>query len=222
MARIRTIKPEFWTSEQVVDCSPIARLLFIGLWNFSDDQGAHPYAVKTIKMEIFPGDNFTPKQIEGWLTELINAGLLKTYHVDNKQYLYVTGWHNQKIEKPNPKHPPPQQFDDNSTTPQLPVGDSSPPEGKGREGSLREGRVGKAKTSLPPEFEISNSVKEWAARRGYINLGEHLEAFKAKCLAKGYRYVDWDAAFKEAVRENWARVGTINNQGKQREVMISL
>ena len=42
MARIRTIKPEFWTSEQVVDCSPTARLLFIGLWNFCDDGGVHP------------------------------------------------------------------------------------------------------------------------------------------------------------------------------------
>lgn len=34
MARIRTIKPEFWTSEQVMGCAPLARLLFIGLWNF--------------------------------------------------------------------------------------------------------------------------------------------------------------------------------------------
>ena len=30
-----------WTSEQIVECSPIARLLFIGMWNFCDDGGNH-------------------------------------------------------------------------------------------------------------------------------------------------------------------------------------
>ena len=42
MARIRTIKPEFWASEQVMDCKPVTRLLFIGLWNFVDDFGRAP------------------------------------------------------------------------------------------------------------------------------------------------------------------------------------
>lgn len=37
MPRIRTIKPEYWTSEQVLDLSIPARLAFIGLWNFCDD-----------------------------------------------------------------------------------------------------------------------------------------------------------------------------------------
>ena len=41
MARIRSIKPEFWTAEQVMECSPMARLLFIGMWNFCDDGGNH-------------------------------------------------------------------------------------------------------------------------------------------------------------------------------------
>jgi hypothetical protein len=46
MARIRTIRPEFWTSEQVTECSMPARLLFIGLWNFCDDGGRMPYSPK--------------------------------------------------------------------------------------------------------------------------------------------------------------------------------
>jgi len=90
MARIRTIKPEFWTSEQIVECSTTARLLFIGLWNFCDDAGIHPYAPKTIKMQIFPGDAFTPQEIDGLLAELILSGLIKTYHIDNIKYLIIT------------------------------------------------------------------------------------------------------------------------------------
>ena len=39
MARIRTVKPDIWTDEKFVELSPLARLLFIGLWNFADDEG---------------------------------------------------------------------------------------------------------------------------------------------------------------------------------------
>ena len=54
MSRIRTVKPEFWTSEQIIACSPIARLLFIGLWNFCDDNGVHPASYIRLKAEVFP------------------------------------------------------------------------------------------------------------------------------------------------------------------------
>ena len=39
MARIRTIKPEFFTSEDIVALSPLARLLFIALWCEADREG---------------------------------------------------------------------------------------------------------------------------------------------------------------------------------------
>jgi hypothetical protein len=147
MARIRTIKPEFWTSEQVADCSPTARLLFVGLWNFSDDGGVHVYSAKRVKMEIFPSDGFSDGYVNGLLNELLSTGLLKSYQFETKHYLKVSGWHHQKIEKVNFKHPQPDEnteFDDRSTTIRRPFDDSSPPdvdvdidvsslEGKGRE-----------------------------------------------------------------------------------------
>ena len=107
MARIRTIKPEFWTSEQVVECSPTARLLFIGLWNFCDDAGNQPASAKTIKMQIFPGDDIPLSSIDGLLQELVNNGLLSRYESEGRQYFHVTGWHHQKIEKPSFKYPKP-------------------------------------------------------------------------------------------------------------------
>lgn len=109
MARIRTIKPEFWTNEQVADCSPIARLLFVGLWNFCDDHGNHPASLKTLKMEIFPGDDFTAGDIEGMVQELIRNDLIIKYEVETKRYWHVTGWNHQKIDKPNQKYPTPDQ-----------------------------------------------------------------------------------------------------------------
>ncbi|WP_439891578.1 hypothetical protein ACS7SF_02760 [Ralstonia sp. 25C] len=63
---------------------------------------------------------------------------------------------------------------------------------------------GKRKTAMPPDFGISPRVSEWACAKGYGNLTAHLESFRAKCHAKGYRYADWDSAFMEAIRADWA------------------
>ena len=144
MARIRTIKPEFWSSEQVVELSPTARLLFIGLWNFCDDGGNHPASARTLKMEVFPGDDFTAEQISGMVDEMKKCGLIIEYQADNRTYWHVTGWHHQKIEKPNYKHPAP-KFADQSPTVRRPIDPVR--ESKERKGKERKGaRVTRART----------------------------------------------------------------------------
>jgi len=136
MARIRSIKPEFWTSEQVAECSPTARLLFVGLWNFCDDQGVHPASTKQLKMEVFPGDSFTLQEIADWITELRCAGLVAQYQCSQGLYWWaVTGWHHQKIDKPTNKYPPP-QADDDAPTVRRAVGERS---GIARPGEERRG-----------------------------------------------------------------------------------
>lgn len=109
MPRNRMIKSEFWTSEQIMTCSPLARLLFIGLWNFSDDNGIHPASYKKLKAEVFPSDNCTIENIKNWILELIQQGLLCEYIVDVQAYWIVTGWKkHQRIDKPTYRHPYPQ------------------------------------------------------------------------------------------------------------------
>lgn len=105
MARIRTVKPEFWSSEQVMSCSPVARLLFIGIWNFCDDGGNHPMSARTIKALVFPGDDISIASVESLISELLTADLLITYCVDGKIYIHVQGWKHQKIEKRTFKYP---------------------------------------------------------------------------------------------------------------------
>jgi len=136
VARIRTIKPEFWTSEQIVECSRDARLLFIGLWNFCDDAGRHPASLKRIKMEIFPGDEITSSNIRRMIDELINNELLLEYQNDGMSYWQVTGWKHQKIDRPTIKYPDP--FDERSTNDHPRNGrESKGREGNGKEGSLK-------------------------------------------------------------------------------------
>ena len=113
MSRIRTIKPEFWTSAQVLECSTNVRLLFLGLWNFCDDKGRHPASPKQVKAEVFPADPFTMDEIQTMLDELAQNDLIRFYVHENTTYFYVTGWKHQRIDKPqDPKYPDP--FDEHS------------------------------------------------------------------------------------------------------------
>jgi hypothetical protein len=112
MARIRSIKPEFWTAEQVMECSPLTRLAFIGMWNFCDDGGNHPASAKTLKAEVFPADDLTISDVQRLVDELLDVGLLAEYEAVGKRFWHVTGWHHQKIDRPTMKHPP---FDERST-----------------------------------------------------------------------------------------------------------
>lgn len=56
MARIRSIKPEFWTDEKIVKLPYEARLLFIGMWNFADDEGYVPDEPERLRLQILPSD----------------------------------------------------------------------------------------------------------------------------------------------------------------------
>lgn len=58
-------------------------------------------------------------------------------------------------------------------------------------------------TPLPENFSLSAEVVSWATSKGFGNLEKHLENFVCKAKAKDYRYADWDAAFKTAVRDDW-------------------
>lgn len=195
MARIRTIKPEFWVSEQVVECSTTARLLFIGLWNFCDDAGRHPLKPRTIKMKVFPADDIDCAPL---LAELADNGLIETYDVKGEQYLQVTGWNHQKIEKPTVRFPSPSDgrpLDDpsttDSTTPRRPVDDPSPPEGKGREGN----RKGSKQTSSPDESGDGDSIPFETFWQRYPRKEGKAEAAK---VWKRMKPADQEAAFYDS------------------------
>ncbi len=76
MARIRTIKPEFFKSEQIAELDPIDRLLFIGLWTLADAEGKLLDRPKRIKAELFPYDT---NDIEIGLQKLHETGLIMRY-----------------------------------------------------------------------------------------------------------------------------------------------
>jgi hypothetical protein len=67
------------------------------------------------------------------------------------------------------------------------------------------------KTLLPENFGISDAVRKWALTKSYNRLEEHLEHFIGDVKAHGRTYVDWDQAFQNAIREDWAKLRTSHN-----------
>lgn len=76
MARIRTIKPEFFTSEDIVELSPMARLLYISTWCEADKEGRLQWKPRTLKLRYFPADDINIVEL---CDELISAGLIVLY-----------------------------------------------------------------------------------------------------------------------------------------------
>lgn len=102
MARIRTIKPEFWQDEDIATLPPATILLAIGLLNHSDDEGyfqAHPSLVRAV---VFPFSE-TSMNIHDMLTELSNIGYLELFEgSDNKKYGLVRNFlKHQRISRPS-------------------------------------------------------------------------------------------------------------------------
>ncbi len=105
MARQRLIKPEFWTNDQLAECSFGARLLFIGLLNFADDNGLMQKRFKKIKMSIFSGDNVN---VENFIKELSDWELIKIYKVDGQEYIWIINFsRHQRIDRPSYVYPIP-------------------------------------------------------------------------------------------------------------------
>lgn len=76
MSRIRTIKPEFFTCEDIVGLSAYARLLYIALWCEADRDGRLVWRPITFKMRYLPVDVI---DIEALCNELTSNDLVKLY-----------------------------------------------------------------------------------------------------------------------------------------------
>jgi hypothetical protein len=64
------------------------------------------------------------------------------------------------------------------------------------------------KRTLPDDFVLTDRHREWAAKNDIRNLEGHYEYFCDAAGAKGYEYADWDRAFQNAMRSDWAKLNT--------------
>lgn len=141
MARIRTIKPSFFRSEDVSALPLRARLTWIGLWTQCDDQGRAKDNTKLIKADVWPLDPVSLADIEEDLITLADHGRIVRYEVDGKRFLAVVNWdEHQTINRPTLSRIPAPTLNGHVPLSEpavnTPVGKGK--EGKGKEGNARE------------------------------------------------------------------------------------
>lgn len=111
MARIRTIKPEFWEDDVIGTMSRDERLLFIATWTLADDEGLLRWSAAYLKASAFIYDaDITSPKVEKMMARLVEAGLIFAYAGGKAQqpFGYIVNFHkHQRINRPSPSRLPP-------------------------------------------------------------------------------------------------------------------
>lgn len=102
MPRIRTIKPQFWDDIKISKVCRDARLTFIAMWNFADDNGVIIADTIWLKSKVFPYDSIQVQQFEKWVNELKQIGFIIPFSFKKEEFYYLPNFaKHQVINKPN-------------------------------------------------------------------------------------------------------------------------
>jgi hypothetical protein len=101
VARIRSIKPEFWSSPGIEELDPKWRLLFIAMWQWADDYGRGTAEPRELMGFAFPRDeNMTVGEFRRGLGGIHRVFGVKFYHFSKRPYYAIPSWEkHQKIDK---------------------------------------------------------------------------------------------------------------------------
>ena len=167
MARIRTIKPEFFRHAGLFDAEretglPL-RVAFAGLWSACDREGRFTWRPRELKLDALPFDEVDFGRV---LDALWTRGHIEKYAVDGVDYGFIPSWHRHQVINnresasvlPEPIESAVQdasgtrraRVDHASATPLV----HAQGEGKGKEGKGRERpSVSSARPTLPCPYE---------------------------------------------------------------------
>lgn len=103
--RIRTIRPEFYQSESVGSMTWKARLVFINLWSYVEDNGVNLDNPRLFRGQCMPYDDSVLDDIEDAFAELEQCGSIIRYERDGKRLLFIPGFEKwQNIQRPGTCH----------------------------------------------------------------------------------------------------------------------
>lgn len=230
MARARNIKPGMYKNEDLAECSIWARYIFPGIWMMADREGRLEDRPKRIKAELLPYDD---GDVDSLLDELQRFGFILRYEVNGQRFIQVLKFsehqtphvREQASTLPAPpctvqsttKVVPDIDLDDGDTSPRSPdslIPSSLIPDTGLEDIAPQAAEAPKPKrsrkapaTPMPEDFCISDGVRRWAEKNGIQHLQRHFDSFVLKVQAKGYVYADWDAALRNAIVDDWAKIG---------------
>lgn len=183
--RIRSIKPEFWRSQDISRLHIEDRLLFIGLWSYVDDNGVGEDRVPMIAADLFADDierdpTETFARVSRGLARLSEGGQIVRFTVADRDYFEVCEWKtHQRIDKPGKSRLP--HHDAEGST--IREGSRDPREslapgtGNREQGTGDQGTGSSAPPARVTEPEFDQAWSHWPKK---VERKKSLEQFKAK------------------------------------------
>lgn len=212
MPKIRGVKPDTWTDDKFVQLSPLARLLFIGMWNYACDNGHVEDNAVQLKLRLLPMDNC---DIPSLVAELINTGQvarhdgylkvlkLPEHQKIDKFWLTLCEWCEQdpdttftEVDKKARK----------ASSSRATVGDKSgnslAPDAEVRGSEVRGSEVkgddntdtSDKLTKLPTDWQPTPEHKKRATETG-LDLDTQAAKFRLHVEEKGRKAANWNSAF---------------------------
>lgn len=232
MARIRSVKPEFWADEDMAQLSRDARLLYVGLWNQADEHGRLRGDPRFIKGQVFPyDDDLPPAEVDRLLDELAKAGKAVRYRVESGAYVFLPNLaKHQRLEAEKVPSKLPASTDPGAAQihPREPAprAEPSPPGADSSvllygSGSMEHGAGGaplhsappaKRGTRIPADFTVTQEMVAWAMENvPGVNGKAETEKFVNHWRAKTGRdatKLDWVATWRNWMLNARDRYGT--------------
>lgn len=213
MARIRTVKPEFFRHEGLYEAEvktklPL-RLAFAGLWTACDREGRFKWKPRALKLDVLPYDDIDFSRV---LDALVTHGFIVKYQNDGDEFGCVPSWSNHQVinnrESPSILPSPEESItytrqprvDDASATPLI----LAQEEGKGKEGE-RKGKGNKeAALVARPDFVDEQIWNDWLVIRKKKNAPLTETAWNLMTNEVNKAGWQMQKAIQECCLRNWA------------------
>ena len=181
MARKRMIDPKFWADDKMMSLTTRHRLLFIGIWNFSDDGGIHKNSNNMLKAEVFPCDDIIVEEVGKLKDELIELELIIPFQSNGIELFYVKNWKiYQSIQKPIPSK---YKLPDDYSSPTVAL----------QPNRIEQNRIEEKRKSTLSKEELSEFQKKYPG----IDVNQSYKKFILNKKEKGRVFEDLVAAFEK-------------------------
>lgn len=228
MARIRTIKPEFWDSPGTARASLRARLFFIAMWNYADDWGigdAHPLRLLSFAFPNDESSDVEPRNFRRLASEVAECFDVEWYEVEGRAFYAIPSWelHQRTEKKAKRRNPGPDQadshlYDSASENPPHDRELASDGKGKGERGNGK--REGGEEPLSPDESDDRGDLipDDWRPNQTHVDKANSLhldvkqeyQRFRARAEQTQRRLKNWNTGFT-----NWLRKSAEFNQQRQ-------
>jgi len=196
MARIRTVKPEFYADQKAGSICRDARLAFIGIWTEADDEGRLVDSPKLLAGSLFPWDeDVTAEVFDCWLKEMEGQEFIVRYSVETLRFIQVVAWNHQRIDRPSVSRIP--------CIPRDTLDKLSPNVRRKLAAGTRKGKGARSKGAgsdgapIPADFGLTDDMRKWATEHSpLVNVTTETKRFVAYWTGEGKLKRSWPQTWR--------------------------